>query len=83
MEPPLAEAVEDDTVMIAEFSFGALRGRASLSQDSCRCVCVCICICANSHGDKASIISKAKSLTFLVNVAFLSLFILQFHKKNC
>lgn len=42
MEPPLAEAVEDDTVMIAEFSFGALRGRASLSQDSCRCVCVCV-----------------------------------------
>lgn len=39
-------------------------------------MCVCVSICGNSHGDKAGIISKAKSLTFAVNfVAFPSLFI--------
>ncbi len=41
-------------------------------------MCACVSICGNSHGDKAGIISKAKSLTFAVNVvAFPSLFILQ------
>lgn len=40
--PPLAEAVKDNTIMIAEFSFGALRGRESLSRDSCRYVCVSV-----------------------------------------
>lgn len=42
MVPPLAEAVTDDTIMIAEFSFGAFRGRASLSRDSCRYVCASV-----------------------------------------
>lgn len=52
------------------------RERKSVSRQLQVCVCVCVGICANSHGDKASVISKAKSLTFPVNiVAFLSLFI--------
>lgn len=58
------------------------RESKSVSRQLQVCVCVCVGICANSHGDKASVISKAKSLTFPVNiVAFLSLFIPQSHKR--